>query len=84
MLTAAFVARDRRLPAILGFGQAGIDLFIAFGWHLTDAQENAAMAFLAALSTAIAVVIHTQVDVPLDATGVRRPKVPALLPARAA
>lgn len=84
VLTAALVARDRLLPAILGLGQAGIDLFIAFGWHPTDAQVNTAMAFLAALSTAVAAFVHTQVDAPLDELGARRRKTPLAPRARAA
>ena len=84
LLTAALVARDRLLPAILALGQAGFDLFIGFGWHMTDAQVSTAMAFLAALSTAVAAFVHAFVDAPLDANGVRRPKVAMAPRARAA
>jgi hypothetical protein len=73
--TAAVLAHDRLLPAILGFGQALATLFIAFGAHLSDAQVSTALALLAAVVTPlIGAFVHTQATAQVDAHGNRVPK----------
>jgi hypothetical protein len=73
--TAAVLAHDRLLPAILGFGQALATLFIAFGAHLTDAQVSTALALLAAVATPlIGAFVHTQATAALDKHGNRVPR----------
>ncbi|MCO6011562.1 hypothetical protein NE236_42090 [Actinoallomurus purpureus] len=75
LATAALVAQDRLLPAILAFAQAAFDLLIAFGLHLTDQQVSTALALLAAIATPlIAAFTHTQVHAAVNAHGQRVPK----------
>jgi hypothetical protein len=70
---AAAVAHDRLLPAILGLGQAGFGLAIAFGAHVSQDQVATAMAVLAAV---VAAFTHTQVTAAVNAHGQRVPKKP--------
>ena len=73
--TAAVLAHDRLLPAILGFGQAVATLFIAFGAHLTDQQVSTALALLAAVVTPlIGAFVHSQATAAVDAHGNEVPK----------
>jgi hypothetical protein len=71
LLTAAFVARDQLVPAILGFTQAALTLGLAFGLHMSQANIGVIMAFSAA---AVALFIRTQVTamVALDGSTVPR------------
>ena len=68
---AIAVAHDRLRPAILGLGQAGFGLAIAFGAHVSQDQVATAMAVIAALAAAFT---HTQVVAAIDKHGNRVPK----------
>lgn len=73
--TAAVLAHDRLLPAILGFGQALATLFIAFGAHLTDSQVSTALALLAAVVTPLlGAFVHAQATAAVDKHGNRVPR----------
>lgn len=65
--TALLIARERLLPAILGLGQAAVNVLIAFG-VISAHQAPAWMAILAAAAAAFA---HTQVHASIDAAGRR-------------
>jgi hypothetical protein len=70
--TAAVLAHDRLLPAILGLGQAAFTLFIAFGAHLSDAQVSTALGLLAAVATPLVMLFtHTQVTAAVSKNGSR-------------
>lgn len=71
LATAAVVARDRLLPAILGAGQAGFGLLLAFGVHLSAHQVGTAMAVIAAVAAAF---VRTQVTARITADGSRVPR----------
>lgn len=75
LLTAAVLAHDRLLPAILGLGQAGATLIVAFGGQLTDAQVHTALDLLAAIATPLlAAFVHAQATAALDKHGNRVPR----------
>lgn len=75
LATAALVARDRLLPAILAFTQGLADLLVAFGLHLTDQQVSTVLALVAAIVTPLlAAFTHTQVDAAVDKHGQRVPR----------
>lgn len=71
LATAAVVARDRLVPAILGLGQAGFTLALTFGADLSQQQVATTMAFAA---VALALFTRTQVVAPVAADGSRVPK----------
>ena len=60
--TALVVASDKLAPALLGFGQALLNLALAAGAPLTDPQQTAIMT---AVSLVIAAFVRTQVVAPL-------------------
>ncbi|MFD6094706.1 hypothetical protein ACFVWN_01285 [Nocardiopsis flavescens] len=65
---AAIVVRDKLVPAIMGFAEAGLALVLAFGVDLS-ADQLAAVMFLVATVTSF--VTRTQVTAPVDAEGNR-------------
>lgn len=67
VVTAAAVARDRLLPAIVGLGQSIIALAVGFGADWSAEQQTALMALVAA---AAGMWLRTQVAAPIAATGV--------------
>jgi hypothetical protein len=70
--TAAVLAHDRLLPAILSFGQALAALIIAFGGQLTDAQVKTALELLAAIATPLILgFVHKQATARIDKFGNR-------------
>lgn len=69
--TAVALAHDRLLPAVLGLGQAGFALFIAFGAHITDKEVTTGLALLAAV---VGGFVHTQVVAAVDQHGQRVPR----------
>lgn len=62
VVTALIVASDKLAPALLGFGQALLNLALAAGAPLTDPQQTAIMT---AVSLVIAAFVRTQVVAPL-------------------
>lgn len=62
-VASAYVLKTGAVAAsILGFAQAGIALFIAFGLNMDAHQQGLIMA---ALATVLALVLHEQVTAPV-------------------
>lgn len=72
LITAAMVARDRLVPAILGLGQALIAGATVWGWDLSTEESTAVSAFLA-----LAVGAFTRTQVRARITDEGRPVLPA-------
>lgn len=68
LATAWAVARDRLIPAILGFGQAGFTLILTFGTDMSEQQVTSVMAFVALL---LSLFVRTQVTAKVAADGSR-------------
>lgn len=60
--TAAHVASDKLLPAVLGFAQAGFSLYIAFGQNVSAGDQAAVMTLI---TMTVALFVRTQVVVPV-------------------
>jgi hypothetical protein len=58
LVSAALLKSERLAPAILGFAQAVLALFISIGWALSAEQQGAVMAFV---GVAVAAYVRTQV-----------------------
>lgn len=67
VISAALLQSERLVPALLGFAQAVLALFLSLGWALSAEQQGAVMAFV---GVAVAAYVRTQVFA----------KVPAELP----
>jgi nicotinamide riboside transporter PnuC len=66
VITAATVARDKLLPAVVGLGQAILALAVGFGADWSAEQQTALMALVA---TAAGMFIRTQVAAPVNEVG---------------
>jgi uncharacterized membrane protein YvlD (DUF360 family) len=64
--TAAKVAQDQLLPAVVGFVQAGLSLALAFGVSMTPENQSVLMG---AVATALALFVRTQVTAKVPASG---------------
>lgn len=60
------VQREKLVPALLGFAQAGVALFLAFG---VDFAADHQSTVLAVLTVIVGAFTRTQVTAPVDATG---------------
>lgn len=67
--TAWKVARDKLVPAILGFAQAGLSLAVGFGLNVDAEQQSVLMSFIA---VAVGMFARTQVTAKIDENGARR------------
>jgi uncharacterized membrane protein len=74
VVTAFYVARDRLLPAIIGFAQAALTVGLAFGLNWTPEQVGMLMAFAASLVALFGV--HPNVTAVVAPDGSRVPKTP--------
>jgi hypothetical protein len=68
-IVAAFVVRDKQVPAILGVAQALMALAIGFGLHLSAESQALIMSFVGGV---VAAFVRTQVVAPVTATGDRQ------------
>lgn len=66
VITAAAVARDKLLPAVVGLGQAILALAVGFGTDWSAEQQTSLMALIA---TVAGMFIRTQVAAPVDEVG---------------
>lgn len=73
VLVAFIVIHDGQLAAIVGLGQAGFTLFLAFGIHLDQAWLTGIMAAVAGLA---GLFTRGKVTAPVDAVGNRVPRPP--------
>lgn len=62
--TAFAVAREKVIPALLGFVQSALAVGLAFGWELSAQDQSTIMAFAAAV---IGMFLRTQVTAPVSA-----------------
>jgi len=77
--TALVVASDKLAPALLGFGQALVNLALTAGAQLDEGQQTAIMT---ALSLLVAAFVRTQVTAPLPPIPTQPvPDIPADIPA---
>ena len=72
LITAAVVARDQILPAVVGLIQAALTIGLAFGLDWSADQVAMVMAFVAAGAALFGV--RPQVTAPVDPSGNRVPK----------
>ncbi len=69
VVTAVVVRRDGQAAAIVGFAQAAIAVGLGFGLEISTEGQAAIMA---AVSTAAAMFVRTQVVAPVSPEGVRQ------------
>jgi small basic protein len=66
VVTAAWVAREKLLPAVVGVIKGIVALVVALGMHLAPSVET---GLIAMASAAVAFWLRTQVRAPIDSEG---------------
>jgi hypothetical protein len=66
LVTALAVKGDALLPGILGFVKAVLALGLAFGLHMTSANQSVIMVLVTAI---VAAFVRTQVTAPVSVAG---------------
>lgn len=69
LITAVWVRRDGQAAAIVGLAQAAIAVGLGFG---LDISAEGQAAIMAAVSTAAAMFVRTQVTAPVSADGAKQ------------